>query len=75
MAGLTNIAKILAALAILCFAVFGLLYTFGVVPPEFFSENGPKIGMAIGVLFIAALALKLLGGSGSDDNPEPPPVL
>jgi hypothetical protein len=66
--------KILAALTLVCVAVFGLLFAFGVVTIESVTANSIQILGGASVLIITVVALKAISGRGVSKT-DPPPQL
>lgn len=68
--------RLLGVIGVVCVAALGLMFAFGFVSQEFLAQNSIQIGMGLGVLAIAVVALKLLSaGRSSTNDTEPPPTL
>lgn len=67
--------KLLAALAVVCIAILGLLLAFGGITIETVTGNSIQILGGVAVLFFAAFALKAIAGRGPGGQSDPPPTL
>ncbi len=68
--------RLLGVIGVVCIAALGLMYAFGFITQEFLAQNSMQIGMGLGVLALAIVALKVLsGGRNSTSDTEPPPTL
>ncbi len=73
---MSTLVRIFGAIAIICTAVLGLGFVSGYISEEFFRQNSLQLLLGLGVLFAAAVGLKLLSaGRGDSRDTEPPPTL